>query len=160
MRNRHIRRPLTQKKLRKVHPFLSYDRFCNYSEKYQYFQNFQNLGFSGKTGYRIRNFFGLKPKLAQDGANKKNFSQIGPAVPEEIGRKQTNIVLLYIEDIYIYVYTYNFIITYQLTLSFSRSRNMITFCSYWNRFPVWILFFQAQLRMVRRYIWSMVRMLI
>ena len=44
---------------------------------------------SGKTGSRIRNFFGLKPKLAQDGANKKNFSQIGAAVPEEIGCKHT-----------------------------------------------------------------------
>ena len=43
----------------------------------------------GKTGSRIQNFFGLKPKLAQDGAKKKNFSQIGPAVPEEIGRKHT-----------------------------------------------------------------------
>ena len=35
-------------------------------------------------------FFGLKPSRDQDGANKKKFSQIGPAVPEEIGRKQTN----------------------------------------------------------------------
>ena len=45
---------------------------------------------SGKSGSRIRNFFGLKPSRDQDGANKKKFSQIGPAVPEEIGRKQTN----------------------------------------------------------------------
>ena len=45
---------------------------------------------SGKTGSRIRNFFGLKPPRDQDGANKKKFSQIGPAVPEEIGRKHTN----------------------------------------------------------------------
>ena len=37
---------------------------------------------SGKTGSRIRNFFGLKPPRDQDGANKKKFSQIGPAVPE------------------------------------------------------------------------------
>ena len=36
---------------------------------------------------RIRNFFGLKPSRDQDGANKKKFSQIGPAVPEEIGHK-------------------------------------------------------------------------
>ena len=34
-------------------------------------------------------FFGLKPSRDQDGANKKKFSQIGPAVPEEIGNKQT-----------------------------------------------------------------------
>ena len=48
-------------------------------------------------------FFGLKPSRDQDGANKKKFSQIGPAVPEEIGREQTNrhanIVLLY----YVYI---------------------------------------------------------
>ena len=44
---------------------------------------------SGKSGSRIRNFFGLKPSRDQDGANKKKFSQIGPAVPEEIGHKQT-----------------------------------------------------------------------
>ena len=46
-------------------------------------------------------FFSLKPSRDQDGANKKKFSQISPAVPEEIGRKQankqTNIVLLYIK---------------------------------------------------------------
>ena len=29
-------------------------------------------------------FFGLKPSHDQDGANKKKFSQIGPAVPEDI----------------------------------------------------------------------------
>ena len=39
-------------------------------------------GFPEKTGSRIRNFFGLKPSPDQDGANKKRFSQIGPAVPE------------------------------------------------------------------------------
>ena len=54
---------------------------------------------SGKSGSRIRIFFGLKPSRDQDGANKKKFSQIGPAVPEEIGNRQTNkhtnIVLLY-----------------------------------------------------------------
>ena len=44
----------------------------------------------GKTGSRIRNFFSLKPSRDQDGANKKKFSQIGPAVPEEIGRKQAS----------------------------------------------------------------------
>ena len=51
-------------------------------------------------------FFGLKPSRDQDEANKKKFSQIGPAVPEEIGREhthkqtnqQTNIVLLYNRD--------------------------------------------------------------
>ena len=57
---------------------------------------------SGKSGSRIRNFFGLKPSRDQDGANKKKFSQIGPAVPEEIGHKHTNtqanIVLLYKRD--------------------------------------------------------------
>ena len=31
----------------------------------------------------------LKPSPYQDGAIKKKFSQIGPAVPEEIGRKHT-----------------------------------------------------------------------
>ncbi len=36
----------------------------------------------GKTGLRIRNVFSLKPSRDQDGANKKRFSQIGPAVPE------------------------------------------------------------------------------
>ena len=41
-----------------------------------------------KTGSQIRNFFGLKPSPDQDGANKKKFSQIGPAVPEEIEDKQ------------------------------------------------------------------------
>ena len=45
---------------------------------------------SGKSGSWIRNFFGLKPSRDQDGANKKKFSQIGPAVPEEIGHKQAN----------------------------------------------------------------------
>ena len=45
---------------------------------------------SGKSGSRIRNFFGLKPSRDQDGANKKKFSQIGPAVPEEIGHKQAS----------------------------------------------------------------------
>ena len=44
---------------------------------------------SGNTGSRIRNFFGLKPPCDQDGANKKRFSQIGPAVPKEIGHKHT-----------------------------------------------------------------------
>ena len=49
-------------------------------------------------------FFGLKPSRDQDGANKKKFSQIGPAVQEEIGHIHTNIVLLYIEDYRIYKY--------------------------------------------------------
>ena len=43
-----------------------------------------------KNRSRIQKFFGLKPPRDQDGANKKKFSQIGPAVPEEIGRKHTN----------------------------------------------------------------------
>ena len=34
-------------------------------------------------------FFSLKPSRDQDGANKKKFSQIVPAVPEEIEDKQT-----------------------------------------------------------------------
>ena len=54
------------------------------------------------TGSRIQNFFGLKPSRDQDGANKKKFSQIGPAVPEEIDHKQAHkhakIVLLYIKE--------------------------------------------------------------
>ena len=45
---------------------------------------------SGKSGSRIRNFFGLKPSRDQDGANKKKFSQIGPAVPELLRDRQTN----------------------------------------------------------------------
>ena len=45
---------------------------------------------SGKSGSRIRNFFGLKPSRDQDGANKKKFSQIGPAVPELLSHTQTN----------------------------------------------------------------------
>ena len=57
---------------------------------------------SGKSGSRIWNFFGLKPSRDQDRANKKKFSHIGPALPEEIGHKhtnkQTNIVLLYKRD--------------------------------------------------------------
>ena len=54
----------------------------------------------GKTGSRIRNFFGLKPSRGQDGANKKKFSQIGPAVLEEIGHKQTS--CCYIIEIYLW----------------------------------------------------------
>ena len=45
---------------------------------------------SGKTGSRIRNFFSLKPPCGQDGANKKKFSQIGPAVPELLSLTHTN----------------------------------------------------------------------
>ena len=45
---------------------------------------------SGKSGSRIRNFFGLKPSRDQDGANKKKFSQIGPAVPELLRDRQTD----------------------------------------------------------------------
>ena len=44
----------------------------------------------GKTGPRIRNFFSLKPPRDQDGANRKKFRQIGPAVPEELGNIQTH----------------------------------------------------------------------
>ena len=70
---------------------MSYDRFFNYSEKYQYFQNPGCSGFPEKpAGSRIRNFFGLKPSRDQDGANKKKFSQISPAVLEEIGRNHTH----------------------------------------------------------------------
>ena len=58
---------------------------------------------SGKTGFWIRNFLGQKPSRDQDRANKKKFSQIGPAVPKEIEdkhtSKQTNILLLYKRDI-------------------------------------------------------------
>ena len=45
---------------------------------------------SGKSGSRIRNFFSLKPSRDQDGANKKRFSQIGPAVPELLSFRQTD----------------------------------------------------------------------
>ena len=44
----------------------------------------------GKTGPRIQNLFCLKPSLEQYGANKKKFSQIGPAVPELLRDRQTN----------------------------------------------------------------------
>ena len=44
----------------------------------------------GKTRPRIRIFFGLKPPRDQYGANKKKFSQIGPAVPELLRDRQTN----------------------------------------------------------------------
>ena len=37
------------------------------------------------------NFFGLKPSRDQDGANKKKFSQIGPAVSELLKHRQTDI---------------------------------------------------------------------
>ena len=43
-----------------------------------------------KTGSQTRNFFDLKPSPNQDGANKKKFSQIGPAVPELLRDRQTN----------------------------------------------------------------------
>ena len=36
-------------------------------------------------------FFGLKPPCDQDGANKKKFSQISPAVPELLSHRQTDI---------------------------------------------------------------------
>ena len=45
---------------------------------------------SGKTGSRIRNFFGLKPSRDQDGANKKKFSQISLAVPDLLRDTQTD----------------------------------------------------------------------
>ena len=45
---------------------------------------------SGKTGSQTRNFFDLKPSRDQDGANKKKFSQIGPAVPELLSHRQTD----------------------------------------------------------------------
>ena len=44
----------------------------------------------GKTGPRIRIFFSLKPSPDQYGANKKRFSQIGPAVPELLRHTQTD----------------------------------------------------------------------
>ena len=46
---------------------------------------------SGKSGSRIRNFFGLKPSRDQDRANKKKFSPIGPAVLELLSFRQTYI---------------------------------------------------------------------
>ena len=39
---------------------------------------------------QIRNFFSLKPSRDQDRDNKKKFSQIGPAVLEDIGCKQAS----------------------------------------------------------------------
>ena len=45
---------------------------------------------SGKTGSRIRNFFCLKSLCNLDGANKRKFSQIGPAVPELLSLTQTD----------------------------------------------------------------------
>ena len=53
---------------------------------------------------KIQNFFCLKPSPDQDGTNKKRIFQIGPSVPEEIGFKQTQILVLYIKDIYMYIY--------------------------------------------------------
>ena len=43
----------------------------------------------GKTGSRIRNFFGLKPSRDQDGANKKKFSQIGQTVADLLSQTDT-----------------------------------------------------------------------
>ena len=48
---------------------------------------------SGKTGSRIRKFFSLKPSPDQYGANKKRFSQIGPAVPELLRDTQTKTLI-------------------------------------------------------------------
>ena len=45
----------------------------------------REIGFPG-----IRNFLNLKPSRDQDGANKKKFSQIGPAVPELLRDRQTD----------------------------------------------------------------------
>ena len=63
---------------------------------------------AGNGGSRIRITFRVKTTPGQDGANKKKFSQIGPAVPEEIGHeqtnKQTNIVLLYKRDNIVLIY--------------------------------------------------------
>ena len=47
-------------------------------------------GFSENPEKPDPEFFGLKPPRDQDGANKKKFSKIGPAVPEELGNKQTD----------------------------------------------------------------------
>ena len=47
-------------------------------------------------------FFCLKPSPDQDGTNKKRIFQIGPSVPEEIGPKQTQILVLYIKDNHYY----------------------------------------------------------
>ena len=45
--------------------------------------------FPDKTGSWIRIFLAKNQPLDQDGANKKRISQIGPAVPEEIGNIHT-----------------------------------------------------------------------
>ena len=44
----------------------------------------------GKTRPQIQNLFCLKPSPEQYGANKKKFSQIGPAVPELLRDRQTD----------------------------------------------------------------------
>ena len=64
---------------------------CFKTFKLNWSNNTLKTGFSrisGKTASQIQNFFGLKPPCDQ-GANKKKFSQIGPAIPKEIGRKHT-----------------------------------------------------------------------
>ena len=52
--------------------------------------------------YTAKPGFGQKPPSGQDGANRNKFSQIGQAIPEEIGYKHAhihaNIVLLYNRD--------------------------------------------------------------
>ena len=50
------------------------------------------LASSGFAAIGDWNFFGLKASRDQDGANKKRFSQIGPAVPELLRhtRRQTD----------------------------------------------------------------------
>ena len=66
----------------KIRTFLQ--KYFKISRQNRFFRIF------GKTGSRIRNFFGLKPSRDQDGANKKRFSQIGPAVPELLSNRQTD----------------------------------------------------------------------
>ena len=63
----------------KIRRFLQ--KYFKISRQNQFFRIF------GKTKSRIRN---LKPSRDQDGANKKKFSQIGPAVLELLRDTQTH----------------------------------------------------------------------
>ena len=65
--------------------------------------------------------FGLKTTPYQDGANKEKFSQIGPAIPEEIGHKQTNILLLYMKDILINREVWDCVSTERLNISQNKN---------------------------------------
>ena len=65
-----------------THLVVFQQNWSNNTLKYGLFQIFGKFS-------RIRKFFGLKPPSDQDGANKKKFGPIGPAVPVELGNIQT-----------------------------------------------------------------------